>query len=199
MLDIFDFSENKAFPTMECLTHPILKQIWERDTSAHKGEAIIQYSYLNYVCSYKKSNPFIGYVDLEERKTKILQHLVGKDDADAKFIHYDNDTILLAAETALNTLYEDSIPSLRFYKDAMDGIDKLSRFLRTIDLTAKNEKTGSLVYTPKMVQDIIKDSKSLALALNELKDIVNAEITEATRSVKNRQINFFEIAENAEE
>lgn len=200
MLDIFEFRNNTTYPTIEVLTHPTLKLIYERDKDVHKANAILEYSYLNYLCSYKKSNPFHEYSDIIERKRKIISSMFKKETKEVKkeiYIRYTTDETLLLCEVLLNAIYDDCIPALRFYKSTIESFDKLSEFIRNVDLT-ETTNSGGLKYNPKMIIDTVKEGKNLNMVLNDLKETVHAEIVNASKTIKNRQIGFFEEVENAD-
>ena len=71
-MDIFIVQNNIVVPTAHALLLTPFKNIWESDDSPKKDIAMAKFSYIEFMCSYKKSNPFIGYTDKNQRKLKIL-------------------------------------------------------------------------------------------------------------------------------
>ena len=200
MLNIFEFNEGRIGLTLDFLAHPVLKLIYDRDTSEHKGEALLQCSYLNYYCSPRKTNPFFGYVDLKERHEKIIKSLYKKESAEVieeKLKFYAEDSLISICVQVLDDIYEDSIPTLKLYKDCLEASNRVGRFIRTIDLEAVTN-SGAAKYKPTDVTNAITDAETVAVKLNNLKNVVENEITEASKTVRNRGINYFEQVENAD-
>lgn len=201
MLDIFEFKDAKLGLTIDVLAHPILKRIYDRDEDRHKGEALMQYTYLNYMCSFKKSNPFNGYPNLEERRIKIIASIYKERTKEEKLellVFYTDDVLINLCIEVLNKIYETCSPSLRVYKAAIQGAHKVSEFMNTVSLSEKTN-SGSAVYKPSDVIASIKESKAMVIALNDLKNAVDSELVEASKTVKNRGINYFEMVEHAAE
>lgn len=201
MLDIFEFKDAKLGLTIDVLAHPILRRIYDRDEDRHKGEALMQYTYLNYMCSFKKSNPFNGYPNLEERRIKIIASIYKERTKEEKLellVFYTDDVLINLCIEVLNKIYETCSPSLRVYKAAIQGAHKVSEFMNTVSLTEKTN-SGSAVYKPSDVIASIKESKAMVIALNDLKNAVDSELIEASKTVKNRGINYFEMVEHAAE
>lgn len=201
MLDIFEFKDAKLGLTIDVLAHPILRRIYDRDEDRHKGEALMQYTYLNYMCSFKKSNPFNGYPNLEERRIKIIASIYKERTKEEKLellVFYTDDPLLNLCIEVLDKIYETSSPSLRVYKAAIQGAHKVSEFMNTVSLSEKTN-SGSAVYKPSDVIASIKESKAMVIALNDLKNAVDSELIEASKTVKNRGINYFEMVEHAAE
>jgi len=201
MLDIFEFKDAKLGLTIDVLAHPILRRIYDRDEDRHKGEALMQYTYLNYMCSFKKSNPFNGYPNLEERRIKIIASIYKERTKEEKLellVFYTDDVLINLCIEVLNKIYETCSPSLRVYKAAIQGAHKVSEFMNTVSLSEKTN-SGSAVYKPSDVIASIKESKAMVIALNDLKNAVDSELVEASKTVKNRGINYFEMVEHAAE
>ena len=72
-MELFYIKENMVFPTPQALNINVFRNIWEKDKSEKKEQALMEMAFVEFMCSYKKSNPFIGYTDLVEREHKILQ------------------------------------------------------------------------------------------------------------------------------
>ncbi len=201
MLDIFEFKDGKLGLTIDVLAHPILRKIYDRDEDTHKGEAIMQYTYLNYMCSYRKTNPFSGYPTRDERRIKIIASIYKNREKEEKqelLEFYTNDSLINICIGVLDHIYETCSPSLELYKGCLESSKKLATFLREIDLTAET-KSGGLKYNPDTIAKNIKESRYIVLALNDLKNAVDSELVEASKTVKNRSINYFEMVENATE
>lgn len=199
MLNIFEFNEGKIGLTTDFLSHPVFKALYDRDTDPHKGEALMNCNYLNYYCSPKKTNPFFGYNDLEERHYKIIKSLYKRqpDLIETKLKEYAEDTLLTTCVEILNDIYENASPTLRLYNDCAEAAKRVGTFIRTIDLEATTN-SGAAKYKPADVTSAINDAEAVAVKLNNLKNIVDSEITEAVKTIKNRGISYFEQVENAD-
>jgi len=198
MLDIFEFKDGKLLLTTEALMHPVLKKIYDSDTTPNKGEAILKFTFLNYMVSYKKTNPFIGYHDLQERATKIVNSLYkGREDVNLDMLieEYLSSVNMQTAYIVLMEMQNDASPSLKLYKAAIEGSNKLSNFLESVNLNQKTN-SGSAVYKPMDVTNAIKESTGVVVSLQKLKDAVDSELSEANNTVRNRQVGYFERLEN---
>jgi hypothetical protein len=184
-MNIFIVHENLVVPTPEILTIKPFKDIWDSDTTKKKDIAISKFSYIEFMCSYKKNNPFIGYSNLEERSNKILEVLPVSDGV------LDDDNVLLAIEWYNDTQTKAS-PAIRFYNASVHAADKMKDFLNTIDLTTTTPRTGAPLYKLADITRGLKDVADVVKTLNSLKAKVYLEIFEDSKGKSGREINYFE-------
>lgn len=170
-------------PTPEILFIEVFKVLWEEDKSKKKEVALKQFAYIEFMLSPKKTNPFFGYSE-NIRESKIIESL-----------KIEKEIITDKVENALvyykNYLLEYS-PSLRFYEAAVVGAEKIQDFFTTYDMNATNSRTGMPLHKPADITRALNDTAKVIQTLAGLKEQVQQELLENTRTIKNRNINPFE-------
>ena len=63
MAFLFTVENAVAKPNVETLLISPFKEIWERDTSSDKSQAIKEFTFIELMTSKKKTNPYAGYAD----------------------------------------------------------------------------------------------------------------------------------------
>lgn len=58
MSHLFTVENNVAIPNTETLLISPFKEVWERDKSKDKGQAIKEFTFVELMSSKKKANPF---------------------------------------------------------------------------------------------------------------------------------------------
>ena len=182
-MDIFKIENNIVIPTPEILLIEPFKILWDRDKTNKKEKAIKEFSYIEFMNSYKKTNPFIGY-DSFNRHVKICEFVFN----DKKYIPDDK---VKDAIKFYNMLQDESSVSLRFYKSLVKGVDKLISFAETVDLSERDVK-GSPVYTPNHITQITSKAYDTLKQLQLMKEKVEQELYESSKTRSNREINVFE-------
>lgn len=193
-MKIFNVINQNVFPTTEVLLISPFKEIWERDVSEHKFYAIKEFSYIEFMCSPKKSNPFNGYTDLEIRSKKIKENLYNKEVVHKSIAELWKADIFIEDGIKLYNefLYEAS-PSLSFLKAAEEACEKLKNWLSTVDLNQTNVK-GALLYKPVDITNALSKTEIVIKQLFTLREKVEQELFDTTKTMKNRVINPFEEA-----
>jgi len=79
MAYLFKIDGKLVFPTEEALLITPYKEIWERDTSKGKENAIKEFSYIEFMVSKLATNPYKGYSDDIRGKVIIKDTFKGID------------------------------------------------------------------------------------------------------------------------
>lgn len=184
-MELFEMVNNRAIPNMHVVLIEPFLTIWNEDTSPGKGEAIDIFSYVELLCSPKKSNPFSGYSEME-RPAKVREEVWG----DANYNHPKVGQIINAVLTYKKFLV-DSSESYSLYLSATNAADKLKLYLDTVNL---NERTngGAAVTKPADITRAIKEVPDVIRSLQGLKEKVNTELAEASKTRNQREIGLFE-------
>lgn len=185
-MDIFVIQNKQVKVNPEALLFREFAAIWERDTTEKKETAMELLTYLTFLCSWKATNPFSGYSD-EERPGKISLHLFNNEEYDPR----ENDLLLQAAIEKYDELQYEASFSLKYFKGARIGAEKVLKYFNDLDLSEVNEK-GFLINKAADVTKAIKDTRSTLKELNELEKIVRQELFEAAKTRGSRSINVFE-------
>ena len=162
MNNLFEFTENyDVVIDPQVLTLVPFKAI--HDKYVDKRVSIAELSYIAFLCNPKSDYSDIR--DLEERSKAILESIVcGKD------IKIDSIT-----EKAIDFYKErNNTTTTKFLENALDAIDKISKYLKSVDLT-DTDMNGRLVNDPKKITDVIASTPKLMEGLRIAQEAVKKE------------------------
>jgi len=161
--------------------------IWERDTSSQKAEAIADFSFIHYWTCPKKSNPY--YAESEESGNKARMII-----KDVKFIpnDYQPDGLVLSAIEFLQEKYE-KVFSVGMLNDCIIGAQKLRDFVKDIDLTELNDRGTSTLYKPKDIKDIIDSIDSTMSNLKKAQEEAHEDFKKASKYTKDKIPGYYEL------
>jgi len=184
ILHLFEVRDNVALPTTEALIISPYKEIWERDTSEKKEQAIKEFTYIELCCSLKKANPFAGYNE-DERYSRVAEN-VFPDTPD-----YVPDTLVQKGIEQYKKFQTEASPSMAFYESVVVAVKKLQNFLNNVDLRERS-KMGMAVYKPTDISKAASDAVNVLANLTTLKEKVQQELFEASKTKSQRTIGAFE-------
>lgn len=183
MAYLFILENNIAKPNTETLLISPFKEIWERDKSKDKYKAIREFTFIELMSSKKKSNPYAGYSD-SIRYQKLKEYLFDEE--------WEMDELIEKGLIAINKFQQEASPTYQYYIDSLKAAEKTRKFLRNINLNEKNERTGNPLYKPKDVTSAITDTEKIIQTLSLLKEKVEQELFDTTKTKGNKQINPLE-------
>jgi hypothetical protein len=183
-MDLFTIENNIVRPTPHALLLSPFKELWERDTSSKKERAIQDFSYIEFVCSMRKSNPFSGYTD--DVKASQVAKIIYKDE------YYKPDELQEECIEFYIKLRDESSPTINFYKKALTGAEKLSNFFETVDFSLMNDR-GIPIYKPGDLARSLKDAPDILASMHKMKEKVDQELFDSTKNRGDREINHFEM------
>jgi len=185
-MDLFVIEGPVVKPTEHALLISPYKEIWERDKSSAKEGAIRDFTYIEFCCSYKKSNPYKGYKE-SIRKTKIGEAVYKED-----FPTFVEDELIMEGMSLYRQLRAEASPTLQYYLAAKAGAEKMMEWLDDFDMERENPRTGLPLYKPREITSALKDSYDVMRTLNSLEKKVQEEIFEVVKTRANKEINHFE-------
>lgn len=182
-MDLFEIRNGRAHPSVHALLVEPYKTIWDEDTSEGKEKAIAYFTYIELLCSPKKSNPFYGYSE-EERPAKVKKE-VFKDE------NYLIDTELMLATITYKEHLASSSPAYSLMVAAESAADKLKEFLLNLN---PNQKTngGTLILKPRDITAALKEIPDTIKKMAEMRQKVHEELTEASKTRKDRTVGEYE-------
>lgn len=181
MAYLFITENKRAIPNTETLLIFPFKDIWERDTTPRKEKAIAELSYIEFMTSHLKSNPYKGY-ETEKRK-EILKR-------DLKLLDWEPDSLVEKAQGVIHQFQTEASPSYTLYQDAVLAKETLQQFIRTVDLNITTNN-GALVLKPKDLSSALLDVEKVASTLTSLKRRVEEELYEEVKTRANKEISIF--------
>lgn len=184
-MNIFEVQNGKAVPSTHALLIEPFKTIWEEDTSKGKSESIKKFTFIELMCSRKKSNPFIGYSE-EQRYSKVAENVYGDELA-----RPTNDKLVERAIEVYNELLLNASPSLSYLKAALASAEKLKTMLENVDFSERTNG-GAAVYKPADITNALKQTPDVVRTLENLKEKVENELMEEAKTRGSREIGMFE-------
>ena len=110
-MDLFIIDNGIAKPSEHALLVEPFKTIWEEDKTKIKSTAIKSFTYIELICSIKKSNPFSGY-DEDIKPEKVAKEVY----KDEKYIPTE---LELEGIKVYKDFLEEASPTLSFYKASL--------------------------------------------------------------------------------
>lgn len=181
MAYLFVVEGNRVKPNVETLLVSPFKEIWERDETPKKSKAILEFTYIEFMTSALKSNPYKGY-ETERRKEILKKDFMGNS--------WQPDELIEAGINKVNEFQRDGSANYTLYQDALLAKEKLQKFLREFDA---NERTNSrtLVLKPSDITKGLLDIDKVATSLNSLEKKVEEDLYETVRTRANKEISIF--------
>lgn len=183
MAYLFVVENGVAKPNTETLLISPFSDIWERDRTVNKEVAIKELTFIEFMSSKKKSNPYAGYDD-EMRFDKLKQDFFSES--------WTMDVLLEQALIKVKEFQEEASPTYQYYIAATKAAEKMRGFFNSFDINERNERTGNPVYKPADITRALNDTDKVLQNLNSMKEKVEQELFEQTKTRGNKQINPFE-------
>lgn len=181
MAYLFQVEGNRVVPNTETLLISPFKEIWERDTDSRKSTAVLEFTYIEFVSSELKSNPYKGY-EPAKRKLKIKQEIMPPG--------WAPDHLISQGLSKVDEFQREASMNFTLYQDAVQAKEKLQNFLRTFD---PNERTNSnaLILKPGDVTKALLEIDKVATSMNSLQKKVEEDLYETLRSRADKEISIF--------
>lgn len=182
MAHLFILENNIAKPNTETLLLEPFKTIWERDKTKNKEKAIREFTYIEFMTSALKSNPFREYP--EDKKHSVISEHIFKED-------YKPDKLVKDGINFIVKLQEEASTTYIFWLANKRVIEKQIDFLNNLDPNERNFKTGSPLYKPKDIPDAVAQSEKALSTINALKKKVEEELFDTVKTKGQKEISPF--------
>lgn len=182
MAHLFTVENNVAIPNTETLLIQPFKSVWDRDKTLDKEVAIKEFTFIELMSSKKKSNPYSGYSD-DVRFEKLREALFDKD--------WEPDRLVEQCLAKVDEYQKEGSATYSYYIAVLEAAEKMKIFFRTFDINERNDK-GLLVFKPADITRALNDTDRVLQNLNSMRDKVEQELFEQTKTRANKQINHFE-------
>lgn len=187
MAYLFELIGNRAKPVTEALLIYPFKEIWSRDGSTNKSNAIKEFTFIEFMSSIKPTNPYVGYSN-EERREKLCKDIF---DGKRKDLLLKQDKVVEDGIEYIKDLQYNGSPTYRYYVANLEGANKLRKFFLELDMSEKN-KSGMPVYKPNEITRALNDADKILSSLTNMRNKVEKEIYDMERARGDKDINFFE-------
>ena len=171
---LFTVESKVVSPTTETLLVPIFKEIWDRDESADKRFAIEDFSYIEFMASIQKSNPYSGYPE-DQRAEKIIKDIITRAEWDP------TDRLLLQGIDKLKEFQAEASVTYNYYMAAKTAAEKMQQFFISFSMADVNLKTGAPIFKPRDITSALNDTSRVLENLNTLREKVDNEIFEEVK------------------
>lgn len=182
-MNLFVVEGGIVLPTEEAKCIYPFRDIWERDTTVKKDVATKEFAYIEFMCSYKKSNPFAGYAE-ELRPKYIIDRVI-------RINGWEPDDLIEDGIVVYKDFQTKASPSIQFYEAALNGVKTMQSYYLNLDMN-KMTKGGALVNKPSDVARGLSQTAAILQNLETLREKVQQELFESNRVRANRQVNQFE-------
>lgn len=173
--------ENKAVaPNPETLLIEPFKTIWERDKTPNKVDATEDFTYIEFITSLKKSNPYRQYP--EDKKHEVLMEEIITRDS------WVPDGLIQEAIRKIEVFQKEASTTYNYYMAAKIAAEKMQEFFRDVDINERNEKTMNPIYKPRDVTSALNDTEKVLTNLKALEKKVEEEVYETTKNRSDKQI-----------
>lgn len=183
MAFLFEINGKAVFPQPETLLIYPFKDIWERDLSVEKENAIQEFAYIEFMTSMLKSNPYREYPEVKKdeiiRKDVITQ------------IDWNPDELVMKGMEYIVNLQMDGSITYTYWMSNKSAIEKMIQFFNNFDIDERNFKSGMPIYKPKDITSAVADAEKTLTTLNALKTKVDEEVYESSRNRSDKVISPF--------
>lgn len=189
---LFKIEGNKVYPNDETLLIHPFKDIWERDKSPEKEIAIKELTYIEFMTSQLRTNPYKGY--RTERRDEILRKDIIRDDK------WEPDATVEEAMKKIEEFQREASPNYKLYLASLKAKENLEDFLLNVDLQSEENKTdkGAMVLKPKDITTALLDVDKVTASLTALFQKIEEEIYEEIKVRAGKKISFFATPESFE-
>ena len=187
MAYLFELIGNRAKPVTEALLIYPFKDIWSRDSSTNKSNAIKEFTFIEFMSSIKPTNPYVGYSE-DERREKLCKDIF---DGKRKDLLLKQDKVVEDGIEYIKDLQYNGSATYRYYAANLEGANKLRKFFLDLDMSEKN-KSGMPVYKPNEITKALNDADKILTSLANMRSKVEKEIYDMERARGDKQINYFE-------
>ena len=165
-MDLFEIKEGQVTFSPQALTLSPFAKLWERDKKKGKSVAIAEMAALYFYADYKSD--FSEIYNPTEKLNIIKSVIVGMDD------NWKPDKVFKEAVDFYKSRQETV--STILLGDARNAVDKISRFLRGINLN--DEVNGRPKHDIKKIADTLGNLSRITESLQKLEEQVKKELQE---------------------
>lgn len=182
VVQFFDVHDLVAVPTAQLLAIPDYAEISDRDHSLKKERAVREFSFIFFMVSMTRQNPFRAYNE-GVKSQKIIERLFPEE-------NWTPDAVVIRQCKQYKRDIEMSLMTYSMIVSSKIAIEKVKYFYENVDLDERNTRTGSLLYKPKDVTGAIRESIDLMRQLTDLEKKITEE--ELSGNKADKEANYFE-------
>jgi len=183
MAYLFKVEDKIVKPTDEALQVSPFKDIWERDKSPNKEIALQEFTYIEFMTSALKTNPYRGYSE-DRKETVVRQDVI-------KIPDWQPDELILAGMQKVKQFQTEGSESYSLYLSALVAKNKLQDFFNNFNINKVNSKTGAPIYKPRDITTALQDLDKTIVSLQSLEKKVEEDLFESAKIRGQKEISPF--------
>lgn len=180
---LFQIQDKAVFPNPETLMIHPFNEIWDRDSSPGKETAIKELSYIEFMSSMMKSNPYREYG--EDRKELVILQEVVRDPS------WKPDQLVSAGIAKIKEFQTEGSATYRYWLANLTALEKQIEFFNSVDINERNFKTGNPIYKAKDIPDAVAIAERVLTSHTALKNKVDEELFESSKMRSQKTISPF--------
>lgn len=180
-MEILTVQNNRVVPNPHALSDPPFKELWDR--AVDKEVALAEFTYIEFMCSLKKTNPYKDYPP--EYKAKAIARAAFGTDT------YEPDELVMKCIHAYRKHLSKQL-AVRMYDAAKEVAERLIRDMTHMDL-GERTKSNAAVYKPIDITKAISESDKVLAALQSLEKKVEEDVYEKMKTKGDRRVNPLEL------
>ena len=184
MAYLFTLQNDKlVYPTVEVLLIEPFKTIWSRDKTKNKQVALEEFTFIEFMSSMKKSNPFRQYRE-SEKADKIKDKIITIKDWIA-------DELIIEGIKYIKTLQREASTTYSYYLSVKKAAEEMQDFFNNVDINERNFKTGNPIYKPRDITSALNDTEKTLTNIKALEKKVEEELFETSKKKAGKKIGHF--------
>lgn len=183
MAYLFTVEGRAVAPNTETLLISPFKEIWERDKTVNKDIATEEFTYIEFMVSMKKSNPYRQY-DESLKEQKIREDLISQEG-------WEPDDLIIEGIKKLKKFQEEASTTYNYYIGAKTAAEKMKNFFLEVDINERHPKTNMPIYKPGDITRALNDTEKVLNNLKSLEKKVEEELYESAKTMGNKEISPF--------
>jgi len=183
MAYLFRVEDRVVKPNDEVLQVPPFNEIWERDKSPNKEIALQEFTFIEFMTSALKTNPYRGYS--EDRKAEVIKRDI------IRIEKWVPDILVLKGIEKVKEFQREGSESYSLYLSALVAKNKLQDFFNTFNMNKVNMKTGAPIYKPRDITAALQDLDKTIISLQSLEKKVEDDLFETAKIKGQKEVSIF--------
>ena len=183
MAYLFRVEDRVVKPTDEVLQVSPFNEIWERDDSPNKEVALQEFTFIEFMTSALKTNPYRGYS--EDRKADVIKRDV------VRIKDWTPDVLVLKGMEKVKEFQKEGSESYALYLSALVAKNKLQDFFNSFNMNKVNMKTGAPIYKPRDITAALQDLDKTIISLQSLEKKVEEDLFESAKIKGQKEVSIF--------
>ena len=182
-MKLFTYESYQIQISPEAMALKPFKDIWERDNSTTKEVAIQELTYVEFMTSMLKSNPYRQYP--EGKKDEVIREAV------IRIENWQPDELIVQAMNTIIRLQQEGSTTYNYYISAKKAAEKMQDFFTNVDINERNFKNGNPIWKPGDITRALNDTEKVLQNLKALEKKVEEELYENAKIKGDKEISPF--------